>query len=85
MLAFAGYRKSIQSFYIEPKIGGGLYGDPSYYAPCVFIGVEPGFRKERFSFAIDCRFISVDGLVEGEHIYTLGVKVGYRFTGKKKH
>jgi len=82
LLASAGYRKSIQSFYIEPKIGGGLYGDPRYYAPCVFVELEPGFQKEKFSFSIDYRFISADGIAEGEYFHTLTLKVGYKFPVK---
>jgi hypothetical protein len=83
MLASLGYRKTIHSFYIEPKIGGGLYGDPGYYAPCVFIGVEPGFQNEKFSYSIDYRFISADGIELGEHFNMVTLKVGYRIGGKK--
>lgn len=85
MLASLGYRKTIHSFYIEPKLGGGLYGDPRYYAPCVFLGIEPSFQKEQFSFAIDYRFISADGIELGEHFHLVALKVGYRLGGNKRH
>lgn len=75
-----GYRKNIQSFFVEPKVGLGVLHDDSDSEFCAIIGIEPGIQKQRFSFSIDYRFISADGLVYGDHFHTFAVRVGYRIS-----
>lgn len=77
MLASFGYRKQIKSFFIEPKIGGGLFNGYRYNSPCIFLGVEPGIQREKFNFSIDCRLFSTDGIVYGEQFGTVSLKIGY--------
>lgn len=78
MLASFGYRKQIKSFFIEPKIGGGLFNGYRYNSPCIFIGVEPGIQKEKINFSIDCRYFASDGIVYGDHFSTVSFKIGYK-------
>ena len=78
MLASFGYRKRIKSFFIEPKLGGGLFNGFRYNSPCIFIGVEPGVQKEKFNFSIDCRYFASDGIVYGDHFGTVSFKIGYK-------
>ncbi|MFT3747036.1 MAG: hypothetical protein QM768_01920 [Agriterribacter sp.] len=81
-LTSIGYRKNIKSFFIEPKAGFGIDIEDGYDSFCGFIGIEPGIQKRKFIFSIDYRFISSDGLVEGDHFHTFAIRMGYKITGK---
>lgn len=83
LLTSIGYRKNINSIFIEPKVGFGLCNESSYRNFCGFIGIEPGFQKRKFSYSIDYRFISSDGVVYGEHFHTLALRIGYKIIGRK--
>lgn len=74
-----GFRKSIQSVFIEPKAGIGISYESNETDFCGFIGIEPGIQKKHFSFSIDYRFISSDGLIYGDYFHTFAFRVGYRF------
>jgi hypothetical protein len=81
-LTSIGYRKNIKSFFIEPKAGFGINmedGDENF---CGFIGIEPGIQKRKFTFSIDYRFISSDGLAYGDHFHTFAIRMGYKIPGK---
>ena len=78
MLASFGYRKRIKSAFIEPKIGLGFNIEDGYQSPCGFVGLEPGIEKKKLTFSIDYRFISSDGIADGDYFHTIGLKVGYK-------
>lgn len=82
ILTSIGYRKSIKSAFVEGKAGFGICNESSYKDFCGFIGIEPGIQKRKFSYSIDYRFISSDGLFYGEHFHTFAVRVGYRIIGR---
>ena len=82
-LTSVGYRKSMESFFVEPKAGLGIVAESGESSFCGFVGIEPGIQKRKFSFSMDYRFISADGLVEGEHFHTFALRVGYRFGGRR--
>ncbi len=73
-----GYRKSINSIFIEPKVGLGLCHQDNYINLSGFVGVEPGIQRRKFSFSLDYRFINADGWIEGEYFHTLAFRAGYR-------
>lgn len=81
VLTSIGYRKNIQSVFIEPKAGLGIYGESNNTNFCGFIGIEPGIQKRQFSFSLDYRFISSDGVVDGDHFHTFAIRVGYEIRG----
>lgn len=81
-LTSIGYRKNIKSFFIEPKAGFGTNIEGGHDAFCGFIGIEPGIQKRKFTFSIDYRFISSDGLAYGEHFHTFAIRIGYKIPGK---
>ena len=78
LVASLGYRKRIKSFFIEPQIGGGLYKEENYNAPCIFLGLEPGLQRKRLSYSINYRFISTDGFIDGDHFHMFAFRVGYK-------
>ena len=86
-VASIGYRIRMNSFYVEPQAGGGfykeLYRETDYNAGCFFLGLEPGIEKKRFSFSINYRFISADGLVFGEQFNMFSAKIGYMLVGTR--
>ena len=81
-LTSIGYRKNIKSAFIEPKAGFGIDIESSHDDFCGFIGIEPGIQKRKFTFSIDYRFISSDGLAYGDHFHTFAIRVGYKIPGK---
>lgn len=82
LLTSIGYRKNIKSFFIEPKAGFGINIENGYDNFCGFIGIEPGIQKRKFTFSIDYRFISSDGLAYGDHFHTFAIRMGYKISGK---
>lgn len=83
-LASIGYRIRTTWFYIEPRLGGGLYKEEDYNSGCFFIGLEPGIQKEKFNFSIDYRLIVEGGMLWGTGFHTFSAKIGYRIFGKEK-
>lgn len=73
-----GYRKRIQSLFIEPKLGFGLFGEGGTMYLSGFAGIEPGFEKRRLRYSIDYRLISTDGIIDGDIVHTFSFRVGYR-------
>ncbi|HTN06318.1 hypothetical protein [Agriterribacter sp.] len=82
-LTSIGYRKNIRSAFIEPKAGFGIDIEGRHENFCGFIGIEPGIQKRKFSFSIDYRFITSDGLAYGEHFHTFAIRIGYKIPGNK--
>lgn len=78
VLTSVGYRKHIKAVFIEPKIGLGICNGFDENDVSMFIGVEPGIEKRKFRFSIDYRFISVDGLIEGDYFHTFAFRVSYK-------
>lgn len=81
-LASIGYRKNIKSAFIEPKAGLGINIGARREDFSVFVGIEPGIQKRKFTFSMDYRFISSDGLAYGDHFHTFALRMGYKISWK---
>lgn len=79
-----GYRKQLRKGFIQPSVGFGVAIESSYISPCALIGIGYGIERKKFIYSIDYRFLSADGILEGEHFHVLGLNVGYKLTWKKK-
>ncbi|MGC4038238.1 MAG: hypothetical protein QM764_19905 [Chitinophagaceae bacterium] len=82
-VASVGYRKSFKSFFVESKVGFGPSKEGDNESYCGVIGIEPGFQKDKFSFSLDYRFITTEGLGDGKHFHTIAFRVGYKILASK--
>jgi hypothetical protein len=79
-----GYRKMINSFFIEPQLGLGIYWDsgdqPGFGS---FAGFEAGVHLNKFTFSLFPRLMIEDGFFMADGFLSLGLKCGIRL-GKRQ-
>ena len=73
-----GYRKMINTFFIEPQLGLGLYNlkQPEFETS---LGLESGFHVSKFTFSFNPRLMLAGFLFGADGYLILGLKTGIRF------